>query len=284
MTDANNPIKEWMEVGRSTVAPELDEEDTDSDCPIPSHLVTDIVDPNDLRCETGASNLSEWAERTIGDTHVGKRKTSTMQPPRRGKKTKGKGKEIVASDDSTDADAGKSPLYQTSNDSSSNTGSDDNDGGDNSGSAGAGAGCGRSLEPGYHEPLSPFTNDQFTHATQDQDHGVPTSHREVTGPDVGTQHGYVGYSETEESSSSSTLFGINVPSYDYQIPDAQTQPPVRWVHEWIDQEFYEMLYSEWQTTAHWTGQTWHEYKAELLRCQGIMLVSTKDYHAMHLHR
>ena len=111
MTDANNPIKEWMEVGRSTVAPELDEEDTDSDCPIPSHLVTDTVDPNDLRRETGASNLSKWAKKTIGDTPVGKRKTSTMQPPRRGKKTKGKGKEIVASDDSTDADAGKSPPY-----------------------------------------------------------------------------------------------------------------------------------------------------------------------------
>jgi len=47
LSDENNPIKEWMEFGRSTKDPVLDEEDTESDCPLPSRLVTDTVDTLD---------------------------------------------------------------------------------------------------------------------------------------------------------------------------------------------------------------------------------------------
>jgi len=129
------------------------------------------------------------------------------------------------------------------------------------------------------QPLSPFTADQREYATQDTDHGWPSSERVVTGPDVGfQQHTYGTYSQSEDSSGSSTF-----PTYDYTMPDMRSQQPVRWVHEWVDPEFYEQLYSQWTTTSHWTGQSWMDYKATLLHTQGIMLVSTEEYYAMHMH-
>jgi len=63
-----------------------------SDCPLPSRLVIDTVDALDLRRETGSQSLSQWARKTIGDTHIGKRKASTMLPPRQSKRSKGKEK------------------------------------------------------------------------------------------------------------------------------------------------------------------------------------------------
>jgi hypothetical protein len=38
-----------------------------------------------------------------------------------------------------------------------------------------------------------------------------------------------------------------------------------------------MLLQQWETTAAWTGQTWQYYKAELLRVQGLNLISTVEY-------
>jgi hypothetical protein len=64
-----------------------------------------------------------------------------------------------------------SSTYQESNDSSSRTYSDDgNDGDDNVGGTASLAAQGG----GHERPLSPFTTDQFTHCTQNEDHGVPT--------------------------------------------------------------------------------------------------------------
>ena len=275
LCDENNPIKEWMEVGRSTQDPVLDEDNTESDCPLPSHIVTDTVSSLDLQRETGSQNLQQWARKTIGDTHIGKRKASTMRPPKRSKRTKGKGKSqtVVDSDASTEDD-NASPIYQESDDSSSSSDSGhDNGGRGQEGNIGGGGdGGGSSMQP-----LSPFTADQREYATQDTDHGWPTSERVVTGPDAGVQHGYGSYLQSEDSSGSSTFSG----AYDYTMPDTRTQQPMRWVHEWMDPEFYEQLHSQWATTAHWTGQTWMEYKATLLQTQGIMVVSTKDYYAMH---
>lgn len=37
--ERDNPIREWMEYGRSNKAPVLDEEDEGTDIPIPSHIV-----------------------------------------------------------------------------------------------------------------------------------------------------------------------------------------------------------------------------------------------------
>jgi hypothetical protein len=56
-----------------------------------------------------------------------------------------------------------------------------------------------------------------------------------------------------------------------------TQPPTRWVYEWEDPHFYNMLLQQWQTTAAWTGQTWQDYKAELLGVQGLNVMSTAEY-------
>jgi hypothetical protein len=55
------------------------------------------------------------------------------------------------------------------------------------------------------------------------------------------------------------------------------QPPTRWVYEWEDPHLYNMLLQQWQTTAAWTGQTWQDYKAELLRVQGLNVMSTAEY-------
>jgi hypothetical protein len=38
-----------------------------------------------------------------------------------------------------------------------------------------------------------------------------------------------------------------------------------------------MLIQQWETKAAWTSQTWHDYKAELLRVQGLNVMSTAEY-------
>ena len=118
----------------------------------------------------------------------------------------------------------------------------------------------------------------MTHVTQDTDHGFPSSQRRVTAPDIGTQHAYGANSEAEDSSSSTSVLG----PYRFNVSDLTTQQLVRWVYKWIDHEFYHMLYDEWRGTSHWTNQSWQEYKAGLLRAQGIMLMSTEEYYAMQL--
>jgi hypothetical protein len=199
-----------------------------------------------------------------------------MQPTRKSKRLKGKApaKPGVSSDATTDEE---SPPYQESNDSSSK---DDSDGGDDPGAGDAGGGT--SAFGGYRasdiEPLSPFTADQYTHVTQDQDHGMPTSQRISSGKGK----------EPADSSESSTQWTGDIPvpgPYHYNIPDAHNQPPTRWVYEWVDPELYTMLYQDWQTTAAWTGLTWQQYKAQQLQYKGIMLMSTEEYYSMqHLHQ
>jgi hypothetical protein len=73
--DEHNPVREWMEYGRSNEAPVLDEDDDDDgDVPLPSHIVRDHIDPSALRDATGDECISDWARRTVGNTHLGKRK------------------------------------------------------------------------------------------------------------------------------------------------------------------------------------------------------------------
>jgi hypothetical protein len=55
------------------------------------------------------------------------------------------------------------------------------------------------------------------------------------------------------------------------------RPETRWVYEWEDPHFYTMLIQEWQTTASWTGYTWQDYKANLLRERGINVMSIAEY-------
>lgn len=117
--DANNPIRDWMEHGRSNADPVLDEEAPDSDVPIPSHLVTEDDDPQELQRILGTSSLVSWAERNIGETHTGKRKHKAVARKAVTKRKKKTIEQDVRSDDSTDDDTSRSPTYQESNDSSS---------------------------------------------------------------------------------------------------------------------------------------------------------------------
>ena len=107
---------------------------------------------------------------------------------------------------------------------------------------------------------------QFTHATQDTDHGAPQSQRRTGGP--------TDYDSPQHSSSS---YSDSRHPFHYSIPDISMQPPTRWVYEWEDPYFYTMLVQEWQTTPAWRGQTWQHYKAKLLRVRGIALMSTAEY-------
>jgi hypothetical protein len=68
--DTNNPIRQWMEMGCSNTDPVLDEEDTESDTPLPSSIVAKGTPKENLPKE----NLVKWTKKNVGDTYVGKRK------------------------------------------------------------------------------------------------------------------------------------------------------------------------------------------------------------------
>jgi hypothetical protein len=92
-----------------------------------------------------------------------------MRPKRQSTRLNGRS---VRSDATTEDE--NSPTYQESNDNSSRTPTDDANNGDDT----DGGTASLAAQGGGHErPLSPFTANQFTHCTQDEDHGVPTSPR-----------------------------------------------------------------------------------------------------------
>ena len=76
---------------------------------------------------------------------------------------------------------------------------------------------------------------------------------------------------------SSSSYSDTSQSFHYPIPDISMQPPTRCVYEWEDPYFYTMLVQEWETTSAWTGQTWQDYKAELLKVRGLNVMSTAEY-------
>jgi hypothetical protein len=144
--DEKNPAREWMEYGRCNREPVLDEEDEDSDIPIPSQLVRDQIDPKDLQTATGDDCISDWARRNVGSSHIGKRLFQSgpkqSDPKRQKGKTKTPAKQVT-SDASTDDDDGqRSPPYQESGDSSlaEDDGDDDGDGDGGGGDDGDGDG------------------------------------------------------------------------------------------------------------------------------------------------
>jgi hypothetical protein len=59
------------------------------------------------------------------------------------------------------------------------------------------------------------------------------------------------------------------------------QPEMIWVYEWEDPHFYTMLVQEWQTTTSWTGYTWQDYKANLLRDRGINVIPPQNTRWRH---
>jgi hypothetical protein len=217
LVDVSNPIRKWMERARSTVEPELDQESPETDAPIPSAMVTATTDPRDLQRRTGSQSTSQWARKNIGDSHKGKRRTYAMRPKRQSKTLNGRS---VRSDATTEDDSSS----RTSSDDGNNR--DDTDGGTASLAAQGG---------GHERPLSPLTTDQFTHCTQDEDHGVPTMPR-------------IPVSEANasvDSSGSSSQWIDDVPvhgPYTYHTLDIHSQQPTRWVYEWVDLELYNMCY------------------------------------------
>jgi hypothetical protein len=63
-----------MEHSWSSEDPLLDEENTQSDITILSRIVTQGDDSRTLQRVTGKSSLVDWANSTVGDTHIVKRK------------------------------------------------------------------------------------------------------------------------------------------------------------------------------------------------------------------
>jgi hypothetical protein len=65
----NRAIHDWMERGRSNVDPTLDEDSSYSDTPVPIKLFTSIAQKyGDIE------DIHGWADTTVGDAHLGKRK------------------------------------------------------------------------------------------------------------------------------------------------------------------------------------------------------------------
>jgi hypothetical protein len=104
--NSQNLIRDWMEHGRSNKDPLLGEEDTQSDNPIPSRIVTQGDDATTLQRITCKSSLLDWADEIVGDTHIGKRKQKTMT--KKGKRKKRK--RVLGSDEKTPR-LGQSPKY-----------------------------------------------------------------------------------------------------------------------------------------------------------------------------
>jgi hypothetical protein len=57
LVDASNPIREWMERARFTVEPELDEESSETDAPLPNAMVTATANPRDLQRCIGSQSV-----------------------------------------------------------------------------------------------------------------------------------------------------------------------------------------------------------------------------------
>jgi hypothetical protein len=73
----------WMERGRSNVPPTLDEDSPNSDTHLPSTLFTSLVHKQGVTEE-----VQEWANETVGDTHLVKRMAILCPSERKGKKDK----------------------------------------------------------------------------------------------------------------------------------------------------------------------------------------------------
>jgi hypothetical protein len=139
-----------------------------------------------------------------------------MWPIRHNKRQKGKS---VTSDRTTKDQ--NSTIYQESNDSSFKTDSDD---GNDEDDTGGGTASLAAQETGHEQPLSPFMTDQFTHCTQDQDHGVPALPRIPSRMMNAPVDSY--------GSSSQWIDDVPITSpYKYHIPDIPSQQTTRWIYE-----------------------------------------------------
>lgn len=180
----------------------------------------------------------------MGDTHIVKRKHKALTQKHKARKKKKAIEQPVRSDESTTSDDDtRSPSYQESDDSSSKSDSD----GD------AGAQGGRSIPAAT--PLQ-FTNSlplfagetEFTHATQDEDHGAPQSQRTNVMEGArgkGRKYHYGTYLSPQESDTSFDATSESSHDYHhYMLPNPSTEQTPTWVYEWQDPGFYDMLFSQ----------------------------------------
>ena len=237
-----NAIRDWMEYGRSNATPALDENSDYNDTPIPSALFTSMADENE--------NWDQWADKNIGDTHVGKRKTRvapSQQQKKKFKRNNDREKEEFRSDDTTpepSGDDGGRGFDGDDDDEDDTGGSDDGDAGGSGWVRGSGGAGGSS---GQVSPLQFTGETNFTHATQDQDHGAPTSQRQMRSarrvrstpnddddsnsyssaftypPEPTYPYPYLGPHEYDSSSNASSVFSYP-PQY---APHLQLPPPYR---------------------------------------------------------
>ena len=78
----HSAIREWMEKGRSNGPPTLDEDSDYNDSPIPSQMFTSLARDGD----ESPLDVTGWAEKNIGDTHLGKRKSKVGPAQKQRKK------------------------------------------------------------------------------------------------------------------------------------------------------------------------------------------------------
>ena len=206
------PIEEWMQHGRSNRAPTLDEDSDFADPPVPAQILTDLA-----RRVGEPVNVDDWARENIGDTHLGKRKTKI--PPNQSKRKKQrKGdveEESIGTDDTTpepsdDGHGGSGgdddDDDDDDDDGDGNEGGDDNDdddGDDRGGASTSGAPTGAMRFMG---------ETAFTHATQDRDHGAPSSQRR-TRSNTRPLGPYDGEDDGSSTSVSSTYSYPSAPSF-----------------------------------------------------------------------
>ncbi|WVZ92462.1 hypothetical protein U9M48_038525 [Paspalum notatum var. saurae] len=192
----NSAIEDWMQQARSNGDPAFDEDSDFSDTPLPSKMFTDIG-----RAQGDEEDLEAWAEKTIGDTHLGKRKTKLAPEQRKGKKKRPDDEENIGSQDTTPEPSGGEGDGDGHSDGDDGGGSSSSDGdGDGGGNAGGGGGGSSSHQGG----VSPFTGeDDFTHATQDTDHGAPSSQRKTRSARRRGRQACLAYDEDSSSSASS---------------------------------------------------------------------------------
>ena len=202
-------IQDWMEHGRSNAPPTLDEDSDISDVPLPNPMFTSLAEDNE--------NLEQWAGENVGDTHLGKRKTKVLRPgppEKKGKMIRSPQEEELASNETTPEPSGGGDEGNTDDDD------DDDDDNDDGGSgypvsSQAGGRSARSMSP------IRFTGEtDFTHATQDQDHGQPMSQRRTT-----SNRRRSDPREGDSSSSVSSTFSYpRPPSYPYPYPQPYPYP------------------------------------------------------------
>jgi hypothetical protein len=89
--------------------------------------------------------------------------------------------------------------------------------------------------------------------TQYHDHGAPNECR-TTHTGMGHQGLQQAYWTPDSNNERQGLYSSLLPYVNYLIGEV-TQQLMRWVYQWEDPEYYQMLVESWSTTSTWTDYT-----------------------------